>query len=49
MVYILNNNNETYIYINGNLIHKTRNNNSESGITFDVIPYRKCNILKTIK
>ena len=40
---------QTYIFINGKLIHKTRNNNSESGVTFDVMSYRKSDILKTIK
>jgi|GEM_PF-6902268 len=41
--------NETYIYMNGKLIHKTRNNNSESGVTFDVMPYRRGDVLKSIK
>jgi hypothetical protein len=41
--------NESYIYRNGELIHKTRCNNSQSGITFDITTYRKCDILKTIK
>lgn len=40
--------NETYIYMNGKLIHKTRNDNSQSGVTFDVMPYRKNDSLKSI-
>ena len=39
--------NETYIYMNGKLIHKTRNDNPQSRVTFDVMPYRKSDI-KTI-
>ena len=42
-------NGETYIYLNGKLIHKTRNDNSESGVTFDIIPYRKGDSLKSIR
>jgi len=49
MVIVLNENNETYIYMNGSLIHKTRNDNSQSGITFDVMAYRKSDSLKSIK
>ena len=41
--------NETYIYMNGKLIHKTRNDNSQSGVTFDVMAYRKSDSLLTIK
>jgi hypothetical protein len=41
--------NETYIFINGKLIHKTRNNNSQSGVTFDVMAYRKSDSLISIK
>jgi len=41
--------NETYIYMNGKLIHKTRNDNSESGVTFDVMSYRKSDSLISIK
>ncbi len=41
--------NECYIYMNGKLIHKTRIDNSESGVTFDVMAYRKGDILKSIK
>lgn len=37
----IENGNETYIYHLGKLIHKTCNNNSESGVTLDIIPYRK--------
>jgi hypothetical protein len=40
---------ECYIYMNGRLIHKTRTNNSESGVTFDVMAYRKGDSLKSIK
>lgn len=42
-------NNSTYIYYRGVLIHKTRNNNSQSGVTFDVMSFRKQDVLKTIK
>lgn len=41
--------NETYIYMNGRLIHKTYNDNSQSGITFDVVAYRNNDSLKSIK
>ncbi len=41
--------NETYIFINGRLIHKTRNDNSQSGVTFDVVAYRKSDSLISIK
>jgi len=41
--------NETYIFINGKLIHKTRNDNSQSGVTFDVMSYRKNDSLISIK
>ena len=41
--------NETYIYMNGRLIHKTYNDNSQSGITFDVMAYRKSDSLTNIK
>ena len=41
--------NETYIYMNGRLIHKTYNDNSQSGVTFDVMSYRKNDSLKSIK
>lgn len=40
--------NETYIYMNGKLIHKTRNDTSQSGVTFDVMAYRKYDSLKSI-
>ena len=40
--------NECYIYMNGKLIHKTRTDNSESGVTFDVMAYRKNDSLKSI-
>ena len=37
----IENGNETYIYHLGKLIHETCNNNSEIGVTLDIIPYRK--------
>lgn len=49
MTYKVISGNECYIYINGKLIHKTRIDNSESGVTFDVITYRKNDSLKSIK
>jgi hypothetical protein len=49
-VITIKNGNETYIYMNGKLIiHKTRNDNSQSGVTFDVMAYRKQDSLKSIK
>jgi len=48
-VYTIKNGNETYIYMNGKLIHKTRNDNSQSGVTFDVMAYKKNDSLKSIK
>lgn len=41
--------NECCIYMNGKLIHKTRTDNSESGVTFDVMAYKKNDVLKSIK
>ncbi len=41
--------NETYIYMDGKLIHKTKNDNSQSGVTFDVMAYRRQDSLKSIK
>lgn len=41
--------NECYIFMNGSLIHKTRIDNSESGVTFDVMAYRKNDSLKSIR
>ena len=41
--------NETYIFINGKLIHKTRNDNSQSGVTFDIMSYRQNDSLISIK
>lgn len=49
MIYTIKKNNETYIYLNGRLIHKTRNNNDQSGVTFDVMAYRKNDVIKSIK
>lgn len=41
--------NETYIFMNGKLIHKTRNDNSQGGVTFDVMSYRESDSLISIK
>lgn len=41
--------NESYIYRNGILIHKTYIDNSQSGITFNEMAYRKNDILKKIE
>ena len=41
--------NETYIFIDGKLIHKTRNDNSQGGVTFDVMSYRESDSLISIK
>lgn len=49
MVKTVINGNECYIYMNGSLIHKTRCDNSQSGVTFDVMAYRKNDSLSTIK
>ena len=49
MVHTIKNGNELYIYINGKLIHKTRTDNSQGGVTFDVMAYRRSDILKSIK
>jgi len=49
MVHIETIGNETYIFMNGKLIHKTRNNNCQSGVTFDVVAYRKSDSLISIK
>ena len=49
MVHTIKNGNELYIYINGKLIHKTRTDNNQSGVTFDVMAYRRSDILKSIK
>jgi hypothetical protein len=49
MTYTIVQGNECYIYMNGRLIHKTRIDNSESGVTFDVMAYRKNDSLKSIK
>ena len=49
MVYKIYNNNECYIYINGSIIHKTRINNSQSGVTFDILSYRMDDIIVSIK
>lgn len=40
--------NESYIYRNGKLIYKTYIDNSQSGVTFDIMSYRKNDSLKTI-
>jgi len=49
MVHTIKNGNELYIHINGKLIHKTRTDNSQSGVTFDIMAYRRSDILKSIK
>ena len=49
MIYKVISGNECYIYMNGKLIHKTRTDNSESGVTFDVMAYRKNDSLKSIR
>ena len=36
---------QTYIFMNGKLIHKKRNDNSEGGDAFDVMSYRKSDSL----
>jgi len=41
--------NESYIYRNGVLIHKTYIDNSQSGITFDIMAYRKNDSMKSIQ
>jgi hydroxymethylpyrimidine pyrophosphatase-like HAD family hydrolase len=41
-------NNECYIYMNGKLIHKKYIDHSQSGVTFDVMAYRKNDSLKSI-
>lgn len=41
--------NEVYIYRNGHLIHKSYIDNKQSGVTFDVMAYRKNDILISIK
>lgn len=41
-------NNEVYIYKNNNLIHKSYVDNSQSGVTFDIMAYRKNDVLKSI-
>lgn len=40
---------QTYIFMNGKLIHKTRNDNSQGGVTFDVMSYRESDSLISIK
>lgn len=41
--------NECYIYMNGKLIHKKYINHNQSGVTFDVMAYRKNDSLISIK
>ena len=41
--------NECYIYMNGKLLYKKYINHNQSGVTFDVIAYRKGDSLKSIK
>ncbi len=40
---------ECYIYINGKLLHKKYIDHSQSGVTFDVMAYRKNDTLKSIQ
>jgi hypothetical protein len=49
MVHTIVKGNECYIFMNGKLIHKTRLDKSESGVTFDVMAYRKNDSLISIK
>lgn len=49
VVIVITKDNETYIYMNGKLTHKTRNNNSKSGVTFDIRAYRRQDSLISIK
>ena len=49
MIHTIIKGNECYIFMNGLLIHKTRTDNSESGVTFDVMAYRKNDTLKSIR
>ena len=49
MVHTIKNGKELYIYMNGKLIHKTRTDNSQGGVTFDIMAYRRGDILKSIK
>ena len=49
MIHTVIQGNECYIFMNGLLIHKTRTDNSESGVTFDVMAYRKNDTLKSIR
>jgi hypothetical protein len=48
MVHVISINNECYIYMNGKLIHKKYINHNQSGITFDVMAYRKNDVLKKV-
>lgn len=41
MVHTIKINNEVYVYMNGKLLYKKYINNQQSGIVFDVMPYRK--------
>lgn len=41
--------NECYVYMNGKLIHKKYIDNSQSGVTFDVMSYRKGDSLQSFK
>jgi len=49
MVYTIVQGDECYVFMNGKLIHKTRINKSESGVTFDIMAYRKNDSLISIK
>jgi len=49
MIYTIVINNECYVYINERLLHKKYIDHSQSGVTFDVMAYRKNDSLKSIK
>jgi len=49
MTYTITKGNECYIYMNGSLIHKKYINHSQSGVTFDVMAYRRGDSLKSIR
>lgn len=49
MIYTVIAGNECYIYMNGKLLHKKYINHNQSGVTFDVMAYRKNDSLKSIK
>lgn len=48
MVHTVIRGNECYIYMNGLLLHKKYINHCQSGVTFDIMAYRKHDSLKSI-